>query len=231
MNSANIQKNIPTNILFSVLTKHVGLPTSSIGGQHQPSHSPVHILQQTATNLADAILGVGEKMKGVREGHTPPWGLAEDPSTPPSPDLDSCKEVNSQSSESSGVTSPEVEHSNRQPTIILDSPDTLTVILQEKDKTSASAIDKPTFSTMPVKPGCSSGSKDSINKLASSDGFSSTDIKLDRLTHLSTISVQDDDIVFSTKQKKGRKKRTKSGNYLEVRSTRLGQNLRGSSRN
>ena len=199
-----------------MLTKHVGLPTSSIGGQHQPSHSPVHILQQTATNLADAILGVGEKMKGVKEGHTPPWGLAEDPNTPPSPDLDSCKEANSQSSGSSGVTSPDMEHSNRQPTILLDSPDTLTVILQEEDKTSASAVDKPTFGTISVKPERSSGSRDTINKLASSDGCSSTDIKPDRLTHLSTTSVEDDDIVFTTKVKKGRKKRTKSGIYPQV---------------
>ena len=193
--------------------KHIGLPTSTIGGQNQSSQSPVHILQQTATNLADAILGVGEKMKGVKEGHTPPWGMAADPNAPTSPDLDSCKEVNSQSSGSSSVTSPEMEHSSHQPTILLDSPDTLTVILQEKDKTSTSPVDKPTFSTNSEKPARSSGSTDTMNKLSSSDGFSSKDIKSHRSTYLSTISVEDDDIVFSPKLKKGRKKRIKSGIY------------------
>ena len=154
--------------------KHGGLSTSSLAAQSQPSPSPVHLIQQTASNLADAILGVGEKMKSVQEGHTPPWGSAVDPNAPPSPDLDSCKEVNSQSSGSSSVTSPEKERSSGQPTIILDSPDTLTVILQhmasEEDKKAkvniaeSSDSNKSRFSV-------SSESTKSRTRLSSSDGF------------------------------------------------------------
>ena len=183
-----------------------------MAAQSQPSTSPVHRIQQTASNLADAILAVGEKMKSVQEGHTPPWGLAIDPNAPSSPDLDSCKEANTQSSGSSSVTSPVKEHMDGKPTIILDSPDTLTVVLQhmaseENDK--AKVYIKESLDSNKLQSSISLESTGSRNRMSSSDGFSSADIKPDKLSYLNMSSTEDD-IVFS--QKKGKKKRSKSGN-------------------
>ena len=198
-------------VVISVPNKHFGLPTSSIVGHQQPTHSPVHLLQQTASNLADAILGVGEKMKGVKDGHTPPWGSAEDNNTSPSPDVDSCKEVNSQSSGNSSVASPEKELPSTEPTVILDSPDTLTVILQEKETTHSSSDSKSKIGLSFVQSNRINENADAIEKQSLGSGLCSTDIKPDRLSYLSNTSVEDEDIVFSSKYKKGRKKRIKSG--------------------
>ena len=209
--------------------KHGGLPTSTLGTRNQTATSPVHILQETASNLADAILGVGEKIKSVQEGHTPPWGLAVHPIAPPSPDIDSCKEVSSQGSENSSVASPEKEQSDGHSTIILDSPDTLTLILphmaakedkeQQQIGTSndMSASRKLNFMTECSTSGIQAVKSDSTgspNKLSSLDGLSLADIRANKLNFLSTVSKEDDDIVFSPKNKKVKKKRIKPGTCI-----------------
>ena len=228
---------IPT---FSVAQKSPGVPSTSLGSSSHASASPIHILQETAHNIADAFKGVGEKMKQVQDGQPPPWG--PNPKAPPSPDVESCKEVHSQSSESgsSNVTSPLIEElPPAQSSIILDSPDTLTVILQhiatEEDEKSrrkqedlSSKLDRefsfqstPSAGTSRTVSADSSGGRSSSLDTSSSRStsvedsykrFTSADIKPDRPNILSAITKPaDDDIVYSPKIRKAKKKKTKPG--------------------
>ncbi len=180
-------------------------------------------------------------MKQVQDGQPPPWG--PNPKAPPSPDVDSCKEVHSQSSGSgsSNVASPLQEEAPavHQPSIMLDSPDTLTVILQhiatEEDNKSrqkhedlSSKLDREcSFQSTPsggtsrtVSADSSAGRSTSVDT-SSSRGtsvedsykrFTSADIKPDRPNILSAITKPaDDDIVYSPKIRKAKKKKTKQG--------------------
>ncbi len=190
---------------FSVQLKHSGLPAASV---NHPPPSPVHLIQQTASSLAGVIFG--EKSKTVQEGQAPPWGSVVDPTALPSPDLDSCKEVTSHSSGGSSTPSPEKQVATGQPTIVLDSPDTITVTIEhqasEVTPHSASSESGSAVETQnPTGPSV---------RLSSSDSFPPPENKADRLAFFSSISNDDDQIVFSSttpKTRKGKKKRVKPG--------------------